>query len=71
LFTPEQAKSIDDKIDDGIPLRGKVKGLIVYNGSAFTTNCTVGAGAVATYILTETVARCQILFDLTTSVKNF
>jgi len=70
LFTPSQAKSIDDKVDDGIPFVGKVKGIVGFN-TALLTNCTAGAGTSATYILTETVPRCQILFNLSATGKSF
>lgn len=70
LFTPAQALSLDEKIDDGIPFVGKAKGIVGYN-SSLGTNCTSGAGASSSYMLTETIPRCQMLFELSGSSKSF
>lgn len=57
LFTPAEARSIDSKIDDGVPYLGRVVGLI---GSVIATNCITGAGVSATYSLSQSGLQCWI-----------
>jgi hypothetical protein len=66
LFTPSQAQSIDEKLDDGKPFTGKVIGLVGFSGGAsYDSNCSDGAGGVdEEYLLTETNSRCALAIHL-------
>ncbi|MDA0782826.1 MAG: prepilin-type N-terminal cleavage/methylation domain-containing protein [Rickettsiales bacterium] len=72
LFTPSQAKSIDNKMDDGRPYTGRVIGLAGYDGSAYDSNCTDGAGGDnEEYMISETIPRCIVALHLTLTKRNY
>jgi prepilin-type N-terminal cleavage/methylation domain-containing protein len=57
VMTPDQAASLDAKIDDGVPSTGKVRS---YNSSAsFNTNCTTSGGV---YNVSNTSIACALIF---------
>lgn len=64
LFTPAEAYSIDEKMDDGIADSGKVKGRYYYNGSWQTTTCLSGAYPNRDYAKTREDVECIMFFDV-------
>ena len=67
LFTPEEAWSIDKKVDDGKPARGKFIGLIKgwRNSSGWDGQCTTSSSRNdldADYRLEETAQYCNAVF---------
>ncbi|MDX2074751.1 MAG: prepilin-type N-terminal cleavage/methylation domain-containing protein [Alphaproteobacteria bacterium] len=56
-MTPTHMKSIDEKLDDGLPFTGKLR---VKKNTA--TSCTVSSATTSDYLLTSTAQACQLLF---------
>ena len=67
VITAADAKSIDDKIDDGEPASGKFVAIKGYDGSAFQAGCTdqsptVAATTAVAYDLSDTNTSCHPVF---------
>lgn len=63
VVTPEEAKSIDLKSDDGSPDSGSIGAIGAYDTNGYKkTNCYTGSGTGAAYDLTNTDTGCQMLF---------
>lgn len=64
IFTPNEAKDIDAKLDDGNPDTGFIGGSGGWNGSAYAaTGCYTGSGTAASYEQDDDNEEgCQILF---------
>ncbi|MCE3231930.1 MAG: prepilin-type N-terminal cleavage/methylation protein [Rickettsiaceae bacterium] len=67
LFTPLEARSIDEKVDDGMPGRGLVQARDGHATNANTApdaagadQCVSAATVVGTYVTTITVASCTL-----------
>jgi len=60
IFTPAEAFSIDDKIDDGYPEKGKVRG---FDGTTVSTSCINGTSPNKAYTVSSDEFECIIYFD--------
>lgn len=57
ILSPTNMKSVDDKMDDGMPYTGKVRAK-----KSTAATCTVSGAAASDYLLTSTSQACQLLF---------
>lgn len=74
FLTPAQAQNLDDKMDDGNPITGKIKSmgcrtygnqcLIDSSGAFAGTNCNTFAAASPTYNVGESAQVCSLLFTI-------
>ncbi len=62
LLTPPEAQAIDNKIDDGTPVTGKIVSGSGYLGTS--ANCLSGAGVSSIYALSITDNICALAFNL-------
>lgn len=59
VFTASDLKKIDEKLDDGMPLTGKLLG---FGGYSTNNDCLAGSGVTSTYKIINTTSQCQAAF---------